>query len=816
MAQKREFPLYSNLASRSRPKICWRILIFLSGATLAAAAAPMSRAQFQQPLVFSSGGAVAVRNDQTGVLTSVTGSPFAGAPSKFTIDVQGRFLFAPGTNSIHMYEITDSTTGAYTEVAHSPFASGNTHQPVFIAVEPTGQFIAALNLAGQNPGDASVETFQISPTAVGGPALIPVPGSATELDSTPVGVAQPPDNKEFLIFMGPNPQSQNPTAQNGSEFQTLSIDPQTGFVTGLQSGNMSNERGLSFALDPQGRYYALGTRDNLLEIGNVQIIGIAGQLSGSQNLALPQFNYPQGLWIDSTGSFLYVATSDLGNPVVVNIYSVNLQNANLTAMTSSPLPGFTAIPAYAADPTGSFNYGFGSDANTVTAYTVDPLTGYFLPTANSPITISQIAGSLTFSIPPGQQGISGPSALLSATSLSFGTIQTGSASAPQTITLTSNGGEALSVNSISLFGADPSQFQETDTCQIPSVLQPSKFCSISITFAPTSTGSQQANLTITDNAPGSPRSIQITGLGAAPPPPAPAITASPNPASFAAITQGTTSNPITITVTNSGNATLHFGSVAIGGNNVNDFATTNGCSGAITPKGTCTITVTFAPLAAGERTETITLTDDASDSPQVINVGGNANPAITASPAPNGSTTQTVAAGQSAQFHLQLTPGAGYAGTVSLACSGTPLGAACNVPAAVQIANGAATPFTVTVTTSGSALLPPESGPRTIPLNGPRFLPIAALLFFLLLAVGKVARLALPRRYGVAAGFASMILFVVFGTDACGGGSSQTVTAPPPVITPQGTSTITVTPSAMSASGKPLQLQAIQLTLTVN
>lgn len=201
-------------------------------------------------------------------------------------------------------------------------------------------------------------------------------------------------------------------------------------------------------------------------------------------------------------TFLCVATSDLTGPEFVNIYSVNLQTGVLTATASSPLPGFTSVPLFYVDPTGSFDYGFGTDENTAIAYTVDPQTGYFLETANSPFTIPQIAGSLTFSIPPSQQGISGPSASLSATSLSFGSIQTGSSSIPQTVTLTSNGGEALDVNSISLTGADPSQFTESDTCQAPSVLQPTKFCSINITFTPSAsgTGSQQATLSITYNA----------------------------------------------------------------------------------------------------------------------------------------------------------------------------------------------------------------------------------------------------------------------------------------------------------------------------
>src|SRR2546430_630756 len=97
-------------------------------------------AQLQQPLVFSSGGAVALRSDQTGLLTPVAGSPFAVAGQRVTLDALGRFLFAPGIDSVRMFQITDASTGAYAEVPNSPFASTKTKSPGFIAVEPTGQF----------------------------------------------------------------------------------------------------------------------------------------------------------------------------------------------------------------------------------------------------------------------------------------------------------------------------------------------------------------------------------------------------------------------------------------------------------------------------------------------------------------------------------------------------------------------------------------------------------------------------------------------------------------------------------------------------
>ena len=910
----------------------WNCLILV--ALPALACSPPALAQFQQPLVFSTGGAVAVRNDQTGALTAVSGSPFAAAPSQFALDVQGRFLFSIGGNSIHMYAITSTTTGAYQEVAHSPFSSANTNQPAFIAVEPTGNFIAVVNRVGLNPGDGSLETFQISPNAAGGPALIPVPGSATELDSTPIGIAQPPNNKEFLIFMGPNPNSANSTLHAGSEFQTLSISAQTGLITGLQTGNASNQRGDSFSMDPQGRYCVLGTQDNLLETGNLQVVGIAGQLP-SKSFSLPQSNFPVGLWIDSTGSFLYAATSDLNNPIVVNIYSVNLQTGQLTKSNSSPLPGANTVPPYAPDPTGSFNYGFGSGANTAIAYTVDPVTGYFVETANSPFTVAQVSGSLSFSIPPGQQGISGPAALLSSASLSFGSVQTGSTSTPQSFTVTSNGGQALSISSINLSGANPSQFQESDTCQVPAVLQPTKFCSISVAFAPTSTGTgaQQATVVITDNAPDSPQSVALSGTGVAPPPPAPAVTVAPNPVNFPTIAQGTTSSPIAANVTNTGNGPLHITAVTLGGNNAADFAMTPTCNGAYNPGSSCTFTLTFTPLAAGQRSAAVTVTDDAASSPQVIPVNGTATPApptnplvtlstatlgfgtiaqgaasspqavtvtntgggalhitsvvlgganaadfsltngctassyaanascvltlsfaplatgarsatvsltddasnspqtitlngtasaaVTIGPAPGGSTTAAVTAGQTAQYSLQLTPGAGFSGSVALACSGAPTAATCSVPASVPVSNGNPTAFTVAVSTTGAGMLPIEITPPS-ELPDWRFLPIPAIvvmLFLVLMAAAKTERLRGSSSRRLSARLACCACLLVFSGAGCGGAgsvSSPVAQTPPPVVTPQGTFTINLTPSAVSSTGKPLTLQPIQLSLTVN
>ena len=920
-------PLLPRASSPRRIGPEWHLPKLLALASLIFCCSNLALAQLPQPLVFSSGGAVVLRNDQTGSLTPVTGSPFNSAGQNLTIDVQGRFLFSPGTDSIHMYHVTDATTGAYQEVPHSPFSSSNTKSPAFIAVEPTGQYIAVVNLVGQLPGESLVETFKIDASA---PALIPV--SFVELVSRPVaaGFAQPPNAQEFFIYMGRNPSSSNVVIHNGEDFERVTIDPQTGNLLGIQN-LPDTSTGRSFAMDPQGRFVLIGhgQMQGRIDLQSITPSFPNGSFLVSQNL------FPGQLFVDSTGAFVY-ATFEPDPSNKVHILAINPATSAMAETPSSPLPGAIGVPLFFPDPTGPYQYGDGAQPNQLRGFSVDPQTGYFVEISGSPFTVAG-SGSLTFSIPPGQQGVSGPSISLSANSLSFPSQQTNSPSQPQMLTITSNGQQALSLNTVALGGPDAADFLESDTCHAPNLLQPKTFCSASVTFKPLTPGPKQANLAITDDAPGSPHSVPLTGTAVAPPPPAPAVTITPNPVTFPTLTQGTTSNPINVTVTNSGNATLHITTVAVAGNNPADFSSpaSNCSNSAIAPNTTCTISLTFAPAAPGHRTETISLSDDAPDSPQVINisgdatpapvpavtispnpanfptitqgttsgnpisitvtnsggatlhistvtvagnnssefsnsmaacstaviapngscsvsvtfapltvgphsetisladdapgppqmiqVNGNAIPAVVVGPAPSGSTSASVNAGATAQYQLLLTPGTGFTGSVTFTCTGVPLGAVCQAPS-LMVSGNNAMPFMISVTTSGPAhaLLFPRS-PTGIPtgkLPAPLFLLLFATLFCLLivpLVRATPQRRLLQRRSAFAS--ASLLFLALFAASGCGGGTgyqSAAVTPPPPVITPQGSSTLTVTPSATNSAGKPLQLSPIQLSLTVN
>jgi hypothetical protein len=109
-----------------------------------------------------------------------------------------------------------------------------------------------------------------------------------------------------------------------------------------------------------------------------------------------------------------------------------------------------------------------------------------------------------------------PQAWLSATSLSFGTVNVGQSSAAKAVTLKNAGATPLSINSITIPGANSGEFVETNTCLTsgpPASLAPTASCTINVTFKPTAKGSRTASVVITDNAQNSPQTLWLSGTG---------------------------------------------------------------------------------------------------------------------------------------------------------------------------------------------------------------------------------------------------------------------------------------------------------------
>jgi hypothetical protein len=392
----------------------------------------------------------------------------------------------------------------------------------------------------------------------------------------------------------------------------------------------------------------------------------------------------------------------------------------------------------------------------------------------------------------------------------------GATSAPVVVTITNSGNAALNISAVTLTGVNAADFTlASNTCN--GTVAASATCTVSITFTPSNTGARQANLQITDNAPASPQSFPLSGTGTSSTPLTPAVVISPASVAVAG-TQGTAGNSANVVISNSGTAPLHISGVVFAGANVSEFVNpSNPCIGTlIAPNTSCSISVTFAPLGVGARTETVTITDDAPNSPQSFTVNGTASPVYTVTPS---APTTTVTAGQTAQYSLQLTPGIGYSGPVNMACSGAPVTTVCTVTNPVQLTTGASAAVNVTVTTVKSSLIPVNNHrPNLPPLRYPTLL-ILSICLAALLAMNQLKhRRFMPGRLAYAGGLLVLVL-AGYGLAGCASSGMPVVNptaAPTSTGTQKGTYTLTLSPSASSMSGKPLQLSPIQLTLTVN
>ncbi len=110
--------------------------------------------------------------------------------------------------------------------------------------------------------------------------------------------------------------------------------------------------------------------------------------------------------------------------------------------------------------------------------------------------------------------------------------------------------------------------------------------------------------------------------------PIPVVRLSPTALDFPDLGVGNTSSPKTVTLTNKGDEVLTISSdIAITGTNSGDFAVSNHtcplAPNTLAAGGSCTINVTFMPQTVGAKAADLTITDDATDSPQKAPLTGN-------------------------------------------------------------------------------------------------------------------------------------------------------------------------------------------------
>lgn len=419
----------------------------------------------------------------------------------------------------------------------------------------------------------------------------------------------------------------------------------------------------------------------------------------------------------------------------------------------------------------------------------------FTPSAsgvvNATFSIADSTGTQTASLTG--TGQSSATDGLSPLSLSFTLQQINTASPAQLVTLTNTGDNALTLITAQVTSGD---FTATSGCGVS--LNGHGSCTIAVASAPKMVGPQTGVLTVSDQF--RVQTVALSGTGTAPP----GVSLSPSTGVVFPATGVTTSSAAqTVTLSNLGGAALAIDAITASG----DFAVavaTNTCGSSIAPGAACTFQVVFTPILSGTRNGSISVTDDASGSPQTMALQGTG---VDFAFNPDGAVSVTVASGGSAVYPLLLSSDAGTPGVAALTCSGAPANATCFVtPSGPPL--GSATIITVTVATgvSASSSLTPEAN---------RIWWAGLMLPLILLGplLGKLRRL---NGSGLRFIFAVVVCWGLLFAGGCGAGR----VIPPPgggtgpggpsgTTTPSGTYPITV--SATSAG----LTRSVQLTLVV-
>jgi hypothetical protein len=236
----------------------------------------------------------------------------------------------------------------------------------------------------------------------------------------------------------------------------------------------------------------------------------------------------------------------------------------------------------------------------------------FTPTGsgnrNAAISVADNGPGSPQTVPLTGVGVPG-TATFSPTSLTFSTQLIATTSPSQPVQLTNTGSGILKISTISVTGP----FNQTNNC--PHTLSPNASCTFNLKFRPTNKNTQNGSLNVTDNGPGSPQHVALTGTGTW-------VQLVPGKINFGNQTGGKKSKPKDITMTNKGSGPVNISSIMITGTDASSFSETNNCHSKLSSKAHCTIKVVFDPQTTGGLSADVSVTDDGGGSPQNVSLSG--------------------------------------------------------------------------------------------------------------------------------------------------------------------------------------------------
>jgi hypothetical protein len=338
---------------------------------------------------------------------------------------------------------------------------------------------------------------------------------------------------------------------------------------------------------------------------------VLGAVTGDVTIAYGAIGSPDRLGLSGTGLSPITAspTSLAFGTVTVGTSSaaktVTLKNDNPTTALSI---GFSALGDYSAVGGGGTPCG-----TTLAAGASCTLNVTFKPHQNGAtngtvtikdgVALSPLLVGLTGS---GSAGVTSPLSFTPA-SLSYTNSVVGTNTA-KTVTV-----KNTSASSVKITGASASGDYSASGCV--TTLLSGASCTLTVTFTPSTTGSLEGAITLTNNTAVNPEVLNATGTAILP------LTISPASLTFGGWTVGTTSSSHTVTLTNHLTASMSIAFSASG-----DFKATAGggtpCGASLGAGASCTLLVNFSPTTTGTVSGVVTVTYGGTYSPQEVQLSG--------------------------------------------------------------------------------------------------------------------------------------------------------------------------------------------------
>jgi hypothetical protein len=230
--------------------------------------------------------------------------------------------------------------------------------------------------------------------------------------------------------------------------------------------------------------------------------------------------------------------------------------------------------------------------------------------ATGNLTVTSDASNSPLTIALGGTGMQ-PGLTISPASLNFNNVTVGQTST-QSVTLTNSGNADLTLNLATISGPGFGM----SGLALPKTLSAGQNLAFNVQFTPTSTSAASGSIVFTDNAPGSPQTLTMTGSAVAA---NSTLTANPGSVNFGNVVVGSTGTQ-TITLTNSGTATVTINQVTTTGAGFSASGISGGQT--IAAGAARSFTAAFAPTTAGAASGNITLTTNASNPTVSIALSG--------------------------------------------------------------------------------------------------------------------------------------------------------------------------------------------------